>query len=477
MKILLISPGSFTRSRWDKLQYLFHRMGIHGGDSPPLGLASLAAPAEAAGHTVRILDMRVENPTREEMEAELRAFAPDVVGHYSATFNIHECVEVARFVRQVVPRAVSVVGGPNVGVYPVQTLQHDCFDYGMMGECDHTFPEFLEGVQRGRPREDIQGLVRRGPSGEAIVHGSAPIVEDLDALPIPAHHLFRGVYRYFGASREPYTSMIASRGCPFNCNFCGRIPGTRKVRYRSAEKLLEEMRHVRSLGYREVNFFDDLFTVNRRRVMALCQALADARLDLVWSVRARVDSVDEEMLALMKKAGCRRIYYGVESGSDRTLGLMNKQITTAEAREALRVSRRLGIETVSYFIVGYPGETAEDMVQTVEFSSRLETDFASFNMFEPLPASTELRRWLEATGQADPWFEYLALHTRRMPQYHGGLDRSLVEQYFRQCWRSFYLRPRAWFNLLRMVNSPTRVKSFALAGISVLLGKDLEGKS
>ncbi|MDZ4199785.1 MAG: radical SAM protein, partial [Kiritimatiellia bacterium] len=461
MKILLVSPGPFVRNRRERLVQLLHRTGIHGGDSPPLGLASIGAAAEARGHQVRILDMRVETPTREEVEAEVRDYAPDLVGYYIATFNIRECVAAARFLKTIRPEALSVAGGPNVSLYPRETLEHDCFDFAMRGECDETFPEFLERLAEGKSPEDIPGVALRLPGGGIQVSPALPFPADLDQLPMPAHHLFRARYRYFGASREPYTSMIASRGCPFNCNFCGRVPGSRAVRTRSAEKLLEEMKRVRQLGYREVNFFDDLFTVNRKRVIDLCRALVDARLDMVWSVRARVDSVDEEMLDWMRRAGCRRLYFGVESGSDRTLGLMNKKITTEKARRALHLTRQAGLESVSYFIVGYPGETEADMEQTVQFIRGLETDFSSINMFEPLPACNELVRWMEETRAADPWLDYLALRTDRLPYFHGSLDRGAVERAFRRCWSAFYLQPRVWFRLLRLMNSPLRFRNFA----------------
>ncbi len=469
MNILLVSPGPFPRNGADRLRLLLHRAGIHGGDSPPLGLVTLAAPLEAAGHAVRVLDMRVESPTRGELEDLLGAFAPDLVGFYLATFNIREGVEAARFVKSARPGAVTVAGGPNVDIYPGETMRHACFDWAMRGECDLTFPAFVASLAAGRADRSIEGLAHRRAGGITVNPGY-PMPPDLDALPLPAHHLLRGRYRYFAACREPYTSMIASRGCPYACRFCGRVPGSRKVRYRSAGRLVEEMRLLRSLGYREINFFDDLFTVNRRRVLDFCRALAGARLDLVWSVRARVDCVDGELLTAMKGAGCRRLYFGVESGSDRSLGLMNKRITTAQAREALRACRRLGLETVSYFIVGFPGETEADLALTLAFSRGLETDFCSFNMFEPLPATPALEAWLAETGAPDPWLPFLRLETDEIPRYHGGLARETVERYYRRCWNAFYFRPRTWFNLARQVRSPTRVKNFARAGLSLLLG-------
>jgi radical SAM superfamily enzyme YgiQ (UPF0313 family) len=400
-----------------------------------------------------------------------------VVGFYVATFNIRECVEAAGFVKEILPEAVTVAGGPNVSIYPHETMQHACFDYAMRGECDETFPEFLSVVAAGRAPAGIAGLVARTAPGGLDVSYALPCPPDLDALPMPAHHLFRATYRYFGASREPFTSMIASRGCPFNCNFCGRVPGSRKVRVRSTEKLLEEMKRVRAMGFREVNFFDDLFTVNRRRVMDLCHALTAEKVDLVWSVRARVDSVDEEMLSAMRAAGCRRLYFGVESGSDRTLALMNKKISTEQARRALQQTRRAGLESVSYFILGYPGETVVDMDQTVGFIRSLETDFVSINRFEPLPACNELQRWMEATHSPDPWLDYLALRSDRLPYFHGDLKREEVTRAFRRAWKAFYLQPRVWMHLLGLVRSGLRVRNFTVAGLSLILAPLFSGES
>lgn len=480
MKILLVSPTFFSKGRWDKFHNRLERMGIHGGDSPPLGLAYVAAGAEAAGHEVRLCDMRVENPTQDEFAAELRTYNPDVIGFYSATFNIRETVEAARFVKAKMARVIVVAGGPNVGIFPRETLAFDCFDYGFMGKADETFPRFLKSLATGSVDPSaIEGLVWRDEAGQIRTTGGPALVADLDALPVATHHVFRGKYVYFAASREPFTSMITSRGCPYNCRFCGKIPGTRKVRFRSADRVLDEMRHVARLGYREINFFDDLFTVNRERVRQICDGLLREKLNLFWSVRARVDSVDEEMLGWMKAAGCRRLYFGVESGSDRTLELMNKRITTEVAARTLAIARRLGFETVSYFIVGFPGETIDDMAQTVQFARKLSTTFASFNMFEPLPASAvheDMRR-----QGPEPWADYLALRTDEIPCYHGDLARADVEEYFRRCWKAFYLQPRTWWGFLRMVNSPVRVKNFALAGLSLiaghLLSSDLKTKS
>jgi anaerobic magnesium-protoporphyrin IX monomethyl ester cyclase len=304
--------------------------------------------------------------------------------------------------------------------------------------------------------------------------GGPAIVADINQLPMAAHHLFEGSYHYFATVREPYTSMITSRGCPFNCRFCGKLPGTRKVRLRTADKVLEEMLRAVSLGYREIYFYDDLFTVNRQRVFDLSDSIRKHGLDLPWSVRARVDTVDEELLARMKAAGCRRLYFGVESGSERTLKLMDKRISTAQAMSAVQACRRIGLETVSYFILGFPGETEADMAETVRFACELPTDFASFNIFCPLPASP-VHDQLCSEG-LDPWVDYIHLRSDKLPSYKGDLDAETVERYFRECWKRFYGRPQAWAALARMIDSPHRAKSFAFTALSVAVSKVLTSR-
>lgn len=476
MKILLVSPAIFPKNNREKYHQLLLRMSIHGGDSPPLGLECIASSAIEAGHQVEIIDLRVESRTRLDFAREIKKSAPDIFGLYLTTFNIREALQVAKVMKAIFPQTKIVVGGPHVGMYPKETLKHPEFDLALMGEAEHTFCELLSALSGARDFRQVNGIIYR-EDGEIRINGNAQTVENLDVLPFPARSLLKGKYLYFGTFREPFTTMITSRGCPFNCAFCAKIPGSVRTRFVSAKRVVEEFLEIKKLGYREVNVFDDLFTVDRQRVIDICQGIIENELDISWSIRARTDCIDEEMLGYLRKAGCYRIYFGIESGTDEILKLMNKKTDTKKNMQAMELAHRFGFEIVSYFILGFPGETVETMEATIEFAKKSPTDFASFNMFEPLPAS-KVHADMLASGMKDGWLDFLELKTKQMPVYHGDLDRSEVERAYKKALRSFYLRPRAIFNLFRMVKNPVRFRNFFLVLISILtisfFKKDIE---
>lgn len=476
MKILLVSPAFFVKNNWGKYRQLFLRMSIHGGDSPPLGLECIASSAMAKGHKVEIIDLRVESKTRLDFAREIERIAPDVFGLYLTTFNIREAIQVARVVKAVFPKIKIVVGGPHIGIYPKETLAHPEFDLALMGEAEHTFPQLLSALSGEGDFCQVNGIVYR-EAGEIKITGNPETVENLDELPFPARKLLKGKYLYFGTFREPFTTMMTSRGCPFNCSFCAKIPGSVRTRFVSAKRVVEEFLEIKKLGYREVNIFDDLFTVNRQRVIDICQGILENKLDINWSIRARTDCIDEEILGYLRKAGCYRIYFGIESGTDEILKLMNKRTDVKKNRQAMELAHKFGFEIVSYFILGFPGETVETMNATIEFAKKSPTDFASFNMFEPLPAS-KVHFDMLASGMQDGWLDFLELKTNQMPIYHGDLARTEVEKAYKKALKSFYLRPKAMFNLFKMVKNPIRFRNFFLVLISMLvLGffkKDIE---
>ena len=281
MKVLLISPDLFVKNIFEKIEQFILRAGIHGGNTPPLGLAYLASSARNLGHELHILDMRVQNKTEQEFENILLSLKPDVIGIYITTLNGKEVLQCARKIRSVLRTAKIIAGGPHLGLYPKETLEHNEFDYGLMCEADHTFPALLDAFCGKTKLEEISGLVYR-KNGFITINGTPQVVENMNELPFPARDLLKGTYIYFGSHRSPFTTMVSSRGCPYNCSFCGKIPGSERVRFLSAERTVEEFEEIIRLGYKEVNFFDDLFTVKRDRVIKICNLIIQKKLDIAW---------------------------------------------------------------------------------------------------------------------------------------------------------------------------------------------------
>jgi radical SAM superfamily enzyme YgiQ (UPF0313 family) len=222
--------------------------------------------------------------------------------------------------------------------------------------------------------------------------GNRPLIGDLDSMPFPARDLVPyKKYTSLLATSSVVTTMFTSRGCPYKCSFCDRPHLGSVFRYRSAEDVVAEMEECIRMGIGEILIYDDTFTVNRQRVMDICNLILKKRLKFRWDIRARVNTVDFEMLKLLKKAGCERIHYGVESGNQGILNILKKGITLEQVRKAFRMTKKVGISTLGYFMIGSPSETRETIMQTINFAIEIGADFAHFTITTPFPG-TELYR-------------------------------------------------------------------------------------
>ena len=197
---------------------------------------------------------------------------------------------------------------------------------------------------------------------------------------------------------------MTSRGCPFACDFCSRPVFGNEFRTRTASNVADEIEEVHSLGYERVWFADDCFTLKRKRLLGICDELIKRRLKIGWECLSRVDTLDLEVAAKMKKTGCLRIFFGIESGNNSILALMEKQITTKQADEAVRLCKRNGIKAGAFFILGYPGENDKTILDTVRFASSLPLDYLSFTLPYPIPGTPLFER-LSDKMISDEWKE------------------------------------------------------------------------
>ena len=415
---------------------------------PALGLAYLAAVAERAGHEVRILD-EARGLSRDVIVEAGRTFMPDVVGITATTLTFDNAVKTAGLLRDVLPEATFVAGGPHPTAVPEQAAAETVFDGVVLGEGEETFVELLAhlaGEGQTRP-DDIPGLAFRR-NGQVVVTPPRARIEDLDTIPFPARHLLSplAVYRPTPASyrRLPLAHIMTSRGCPSRCNFCDRAIFGEKYRARSADNVLAEIEEVVGKhGAREIRFFDDTFTINRKRLERICAGLEAFRPRLPWTCLTKVSSVDYDMLRMMRKAGCWQVLYGLESGDDRVLETLGKRTTVAQNRQAVLWARQAGLRVRCDFLVGSPAETAESLRNTLDFAKELPIDFAHFNKFIPFPGTTFYRQLVGEGHQFDfsttTDFELdhdvlVFVPPRMTPEeYRGVLDGA---------YREFYLRPR-----------------------------------
>jgi len=414
---------------------------------PALGLAYLAAVAEEDGHEVRILDCARGLGWSAVSEAG-RSLQPDVVGITATTPTFYNARRTASLLRGIVPRAAFVVGGPHPTAMPEHTAASDVFDFLVLGEGERTFVDLLRHVEgRGALRpDDIPGLAFQR-SGELVFTPSRDPISDLDLIPFPARRLLPplGVYSPTPASyrRLPLAHIMTSRGCPTRCNFCDKAVFGEQYRARSAGNVLAEVEEVvHTWGAREIRFFDDTFTLNRRRLEAICQGMKRLRPRTPWTCLTKVNAVDLDMLRTMRDSGCWQVLYGLESGDDRVLSTLGKNTTVEQNRRAVRWARQAGLRVRADFIVGTPRETPETLENTLRFAKSLPLDFAHFNKFVPFPGTAFYRQIVAAGYPLDFSGSSSTLDHDALVYVPPAVPERQYRAFLDKAYKAFYLRPR-----------------------------------
>ena len=461
MKVMLIRYHNLNNINTRLPESINKVQGIY----PPLGLAYVASTLESFGHEVYILDSRALNLTVEETKKRIERINPDVVGTTCMTSTIRGSLEVAYLAKQISEDIVTVIGGPQLFIYPKETVSHEFVDFGVAGEGEIVMPELMMALEGKKKFREIDGLVYKD---DGIKFNPAKrYVSNLDSLPFPARHLLPN-HKYFSIlSDHPFTTMITSRGCPFKCGYCFRKDIDRIVRYRSAKNVVDEIEYcLDKWRFREIWFYDDTFTMNRRHVTQICKEIMERGLDFKWEAVTRVDCVNRGLLKLMKRAGCKRVRYGVESGDQETLNIMKKGITIEQAKKAIRWTKEAGMENFCFFMVGYPNEDARKIENTINFAKELDIDWAMFSNVTPYPATDlfELAYEKGLLKDKEYWRKFTLGDTdERIPYEFPDMERWVKKAYL-----TFYLRPKFMIKTLAKVRSPRDFKKYLLGLYAIL---------
>ncbi len=353
--------------------------------SPPLGLCYVAAVCEALGAQVIILDYIVSKYTPEKLRAALDEFRPDVVGTNAVTMNFPQAAGIMQEVKRHNPDIITMMGGPHVSFDIDNALSHyPELDLIVIGEGEQTLSELIPVIASRREWSTINGIAYRD-GDRIVITPPRELIEDLDALPLPARHLLH-ISRYQALGFP--VSIITSRGCPNKCIFClGRRMVGHKGRFRNAKLVVDEIEHILTYGFTRINIADDLFTASKKRVAELCEEINRRGIRFTWSAFARVNTVDLEMLRVMKDAGCDSISFGIESGNPDMLERVKKGITLDQARTAVRLSKEAGLRTHASFMVGLPGETLETLRDSRQFAQELDIEHG-YHFLSPFPGTT-----------------------------------------------------------------------------------------
>lgn len=393
MKIFLIIPPVTLSAR----EY------VPRNSYPSLGVGYLAAVLEAAGYEVAVLDAFT---TREHTPyircgkatyglddtaiiSRIRAFGPDLLGVTSMytmyAAGAHRMAKIAKQARQDMP---VVFGGAYPSCSPELVLSDKNVDIAVRGEGENTFLEIVNALKHKESLENIPGTAVR-KNGAVFLNQPRPLIEDLDNLPYPARHLLPMEDYFYNAKhstlynmRNPFTTLVSSRGCPMDCVYCAvKTIWGRTWRARSAAKVVDEIEYlVRNYGVKEVHFSDDNITVNKNRIAEICGEIMRRKLNIRWAAPTGIAiwSLDEDLLKMMKTAGCYRLTFGLESGNKETLNFIGKKYSYAKAKQLIKLANRLGFFTASTFIFGFPQETQSSIDDTFSLAKNSGLDFAVF---------------------------------------------------------------------------------------------------
>ncbi len=441
MKIMLINPA-FSR---------YGGIRGHGGSVIPLNLCCLAAYVRKiySGLNIKIFDAEMQSASYEDVVSEAVNFSPDLIGITTNTCVFDSVTQVTLLLKEKLPQVPVILGGPHVSALPNRSLSETKADLIALGEGELTFGEVVGQIKNGEKNWGaIKGLAYRDYSGEVKISPPRELITNLDVLPFPARDLVdNSLYSPPPTKRVGLglsTLISTSRGCPFNCGFCGaQTVWTRRIRVRSAESVVAEIEEcVGKYGVRLFNFTDELFTSDKKRVTDTCQLIHKHSLQIKWVCSARAQNLDLETLKIMKQAGCHEISFGIESGNRDILKRIDKGINLDEALRVIKMTKKAGISTHASYILGYIGETEETIKDTINFAKQLNTAVAAFFIASPLPGTRLYREALENNYLRPDakWSNYSPLSNMESVLVLPDLSMPTIRKWHRKALKSYYFR-------------------------------------
>ncbi len=408
----------------------------------PLGLLYIATCIQAAGHEVRLVDGAFW--TNAEILGRVRRFEPRFIGLSANASMWSKAVKTAVDIKAINPSIHVTAAGPYPSAVEEQCLA-DCpaLDSIVIGEGEETVPEMIDKLTNGHNLEGVAGTAFRARDGAIVKNDPRPLIEDLDAIPIPRRELLGDFDKYESPpgsyKRKPIAIVMTSRGCKARCIYCFQMKGEHRIRFRSVDNVVEEVEElINRYGFREIRFLDETFTADRERAMELMRRFRELRLDFSFYVSSRVNTVDFELLREMKKAGCWAILFGAESGVQKNLNTLRKGVTLDQTRAAVAAAKKAGLKVYTPFIIGIPDETYDEALKTVEFAIELNPHYANFHTMAPFPG-TELYDNIDKYGTMSANTDDYTFEGGAFEPY--SMTRAQIEDVRTIAFRRFYSRP------------------------------------
>jgi anaerobic magnesium-protoporphyrin IX monomethyl ester cyclase len=464
MKVAMVFPP------WTPQEVFTGNFGMFvGGRWHPLGILSVAAALREAGHDVRVFDGGLM--TEDEMMPRLREFAPGMVGMYLTTFSWGAMNSLAERIHREMPGAHVAVGGPLASGWRDRVLRESPHpDSVTVGEGEVTADALARALEAGGDLATVEGIAYR-EDGAVRLNPPRRHIPDINVLPFPARDLI-DLERYtppLGTyQRLPALYLYTSRGCNGRCIFCWQLNAEGTYRARSAAKVLEEIDHVHETYHpKEIRFFDDNLVYDRERIHAILDGIIERDYDLTFYGSARVDDVDPDVLHKMKRAKFWGILFGIESGVQSSLDALGKGVTVEQNRLAVKWAHEAGLQTVTPFIFGAPGETFEDGLKSIQFAIDLDSDVVNFHSLTPFPGA-ELYEHVERYGRVatDNVLDYTFEGCAFVPY---SMERGQIQELRALAFRKFYRRPRYMWKRLMAIRTWTDIKVLLAGGFAFLL--------
>lgn len=443
---------------------------IASPDYPPLGLAYIGAVLEKAGHNVKIVDMDADGVSENQLLELINKEGYELVGFTATTPTFKKTEKLCKSVKKNT-RAITVLGGIHATILHDECARSEFIDFVVRGEGEATILELVDAFQRGKDYDRVKGISFK-KNGVVVHNPDRELIEDIDDIPFPGRHLFnQQKYTYPDTLLTPVMPVITSRGCYFNCTYCcSRLIWTRKVRFRSARNVVDEIeRLIEDYGVREVHFWDDNFISDKKRVFEIRDELKKRGIKLKFAFPngLRIDQVDEETLKCLKDMGVYSIAFGVESGNQVVLNNVKKGTTLGQIKTTFSLAKKFGFETWGFFILGLPGETEETIRDTINLAKKINPDIAKFHILKPYPGTEVFDQFTKEGLITERDYSKYGLHTRpvhRLP----GLSGDDLFRWQKRAYREFYLRPYKLLGQILRMKSWNRIKLNLKAGLSVI---------
>ncbi len=437
---------------------------------PPLGLMYIQSYLDKfSHHETKIIDALADNISYDELKTKVEELTPDIVGITVLTHNIKSVSKTIKALKTINQKFHITIGGPHITAYPKESLMLKGVDSALSGYSEKSFKDLADAIEQNKDLKTVDGIILK--DGENIYINEKKQNLPLDDLPFP-DRIKNDFKKYYTPATQTakITTIISGRGCPQRCTFCNTY---QKYESRSAANIVDEMQHCAEIGIEEIYFIDDTFNVTVERVADIANEILKRNLKIKWGFKGRCDKINDEMLQLIKKAGCVKIHFGVETGSDYGLKELNKKITLDQIKQTFKLAKKHGIRTIAFFMIGCPHDkTRDDILNTINFSLKIKADYAVFAVFSPYPDTVSYKNAIEkGIIKKDLWKEFLTNpESEIMPDtcWEEHFKKEELFDFLKLSHRKFYFRPFYVLKTMFSTHSFFELKKMIDGGISLL---------